>query len=257
MSVRVSRERLARRPERSLLAPVDRIDLRAVEHEHGLERQASVVGLLVAELLALLDRDGGDDGDRPLTLLHAIPKPQPRFEPRDERRVRARKRDQQLLRGLLQPLAIGTAALVALLIPVRRRRDVLAMTAPFCGEGPTVAGLCRPHRTSAGVRKSGRPDLRRARPLRSPRQPGSHAGSWRWATVSVYAPRVPWEWPVGALCAFVLALVTTPAGVSGAVLLLPIQLSILHVPIPAVTPTNLLFNGATDSSVGGVNAVAG
>ena len=39
-----------------------------------------------------------------------------------------------------------------------------------------------------------------------------------------------------------LALVTTPAGVSGAVLLLPIQLSVLHVPSPAVTPTNLVFN---------------
>src|SRR6204780_2254690 len=55
---------------------------------------------------------------------------------------------------------------------------------------------------------------------------------------------MPWEWPVGALCAFLLALVTTPAGVSGAVLLLPIQLSVLHVPSPAVTPTNLLFNVA-------------
>ncbi len=55
---------------------------------------------------------------------------------------------------------------------------------------------------------------------------------------------MPWEWPAGALCAFLLALVTTPAGVSGAVLLLPIQLSILHVPSPAVTPTNLLFNVA-------------
>src|ERR1700733_7766788 len=55
---------------------------------------------------------------------------------------------------------------------------------------------------------------------------------------------VPWEWPVGAGCAFVLALITTPAGVSGAVLLLPIQLSVLHVPSPAVTPTNLLFNVA-------------
>ncbi len=42
-----------------------------------------------------------------------------------------------------------------------------------------------------------------------------------------------------------LALVTTPAGVSGAVLLLPIQLSVLHVPSPAVTPTNLLFNVAS------------
>ena len=53
---------------------------------------------------------------------------------------------------------------------------------------------------------------------------------------SVYSARVPWEWPVGALCAFLLALATTPAGVSGAVLLLPIQLSILHVPSPGVTP---------------------
>ena len=53
---------------------------------------------------------------------------------------------------------------------------------------------------------------------------------------------MPWEWPVGAACAFLVALVTTPAGVSGAVLLLPVQLSILGVPSPAVTPTNLLFN---------------
>jgi hypothetical protein len=55
---------------------------------------------------------------------------------------------------------------------------------------------------------------------------------------------MPWEWPVGALSAFVLALITTPAGVSGAVLLLPVQLSVLGVPSPSVTPTNLLFNVA-------------
>ena len=51
-----------------------------------------------------------------------------------------------------------------------------------------------------------------------------------------------WQWPVGALCGFLIALVTTPAGVSGAVLLLPVQVSVLRVPSPAVTPTNLLFN---------------
>jgi uncharacterized membrane protein YfcA len=56
---------------------------------------------------------------------------------------------------------------------------------------------------------------------------------------------MPWEWPLGALCAFLLTLVTTPAGVSGAVLLLPIQLSVLHVPSPSVTPTNLTFNVAS------------
>jgi uncharacterized protein len=53
-----------------------------------------------------------------------------------------------------------------------------------------------------------------------------------------------WQWPAAACLAFLLALITTPAGVSGAVLLLPIQLSVLHVPSPAVTPTNLLFNVA-------------
>lgn len=54
-----------------------------------------------------------------------------------------------------------------------------------------------------------------------------------------------WQWLVGAGLAFLLALVTTPAGVSGAVLLLPIQLSVLHVPSPSVTPTNLMFNGVS------------
>lgn len=58
------------------------------------------------------------------------------------------------------------------------------------------------------------------------------------------AVAMPWEWPVAMGCAFLLVLVTTPAGVSGAVLLLPIQLSVLDVPSPAVTPTNLLFNVA-------------
>ena len=40
----------------------------------------------------------------------------------------------------------------------------------------------------------------------------------------------------------VLAVATAPVGVSGAVFLLPFQLSVLHVPSPALTPTNLLYN---------------
>ncbi|WP_232677165.1 sulfite exporter TauE/SafE family protein [Nocardioides sp. R-C-SC26] len=40
----------------------------------------------------------------------------------------------------------------------------------------------------------------------------------------------------------VLATVTAPVGVSGAVFLLPFQVSVLHVPSPQVTPTNLLYN---------------
>lgn len=48
---------------------------------------------------------------------------------------------------------------------------------------------------------------------------------------------------LGAFIAgFAVSLITTPAGVSGAVLLLPIQVSLLGVPSPAVTPTNLIFN---------------
>lgn len=47
---------------------------------------------------------------------------------------------------------------------------------------------------------------------------------------------------VGLVAGFVLATVTTPVGVSGAVFLLPVQMSVLHVPNPRITPTNLLFN---------------
>ncbi|WP_183068089.1 sulfite exporter TauE/SafE family protein [Streptomyces sp. gCLA4] len=39
-----------------------------------------------------------------------------------------------------------------------------------------------------------------------------------------------------------IAVVTAPVGVSGAVFLLPVQLSVFAVPSPAVTPTNLLYN---------------
>jgi uncharacterized membrane protein YfcA len=42
--------------------------------------------------------------------------------------------------------------------------------------------------------------------------------------------------------AFAIAVLATPAGVSGAVLLLPFQVSVLGTPSPAVTPTNLLYN---------------
>jgi len=42
--------------------------------------------------------------------------------------------------------------------------------------------------------------------------------------------------------AFLVAVLATPAGVSGAVLLLPFQVSVLGTPSPAVTPTNLMYN---------------
>lgn len=53
------------------------------------------------------------------------------------------------------------------------------------------------------------------------------------------------DWSTGLLgfaAGLLTAVVTAPVGVSGAVLLLPVQLSVLGVPSPAVTPTNLLYN---------------
>jgi uncharacterized protein len=44
------------------------------------------------------------------------------------------------------------------------------------------------------------------------------------------------------LAAYAIAVAATPAGISGAVLLLPFQVSVLGTPSPAVTPTNLLYN---------------
>lgn len=42
--------------------------------------------------------------------------------------------------------------------------------------------------------------------------------------------------------AFVIALVTAPAGLSGAFMILPLQMSVLGFTAPGVTPTNLLYN---------------
>ncbi|EIV92388.1 sulfite exporter TauE/SafE family protein [Frankia sp. QA3] len=47
---------------------------------------------------------------------------------------------------------------------------------------------------------------------------------------------------LGFAAGLLIATITTPVGVSGAVFLLPVQLDVLHTPNPAVTPTNLLFN---------------
>jgi hypothetical protein len=47
---------------------------------------------------------------------------------------------------------------------------------------------------------------------------------------------------VALAAAFIVSAIATPAGISGAVLLLPFQVSVLGTPSPAVTPTNLLYN---------------
>ncbi|MFZ0167167.1 MAG: sulfite exporter TauE/SafE family protein [Trebonia sp.] len=51
-----------------------------------------------------------------------------------------------------------------------------------------------------------------------------------------------WTEVVALVTAYLIAVVTTPAGISGAVLLLPFQVSVLGTPSPSVTPTNLLYN---------------
>jgi hypothetical protein len=51
-----------------------------------------------------------------------------------------------------------------------------------------------------------------------------------------------WTEVVAFAAACAIAVAATPAGISGAVLLLPFQVSVLGTPSPAVTPTNLLYN---------------
>jgi uncharacterized protein len=51
-----------------------------------------------------------------------------------------------------------------------------------------------------------------------------------------------WTEVAALVAAYVIAVLATPAGISGAVLLLPFQVSVLGTPSPAVTPTNLLYN---------------
>jgi uncharacterized protein len=51
-----------------------------------------------------------------------------------------------------------------------------------------------------------------------------------------------WTEVVAVVAAYFIAALTAPAGISGAVLLLPFQVSVLGTPSPAVTPTNLLYN---------------
>jgi uncharacterized protein len=53
---------------------------------------------------------------------------------------------------------------------------------------------------------------------------------------------VTWTAGLGFVAGLLISAATAPVGVSGAVFLLPVQLSVLRVPSPAVTPTNLLFN---------------
>ncbi|MCF2527205.1 sulfite exporter TauE/SafE family protein [Yinghuangia soli] len=52
-----------------------------------------------------------------------------------------------------------------------------------------------------------------------------------WSTVAL-----------GLVAGLLISVATAPVGVSGAVFLLPVQVSVLGVPSPAVTPTNLLYN---------------
>ena len=51
-----------------------------------------------------------------------------------------------------------------------------------------------------------------------------------------------WVYVATLAASFTVATVGTPAGVSGAILLLPFQVGVLGTPSPSVTPTNLLYN---------------
>jgi len=55
-------------------------------------------------------------------------------------------------------------------------------------------------------------------------------------------PDTGWTEVVALIAAYLIAVITTPAGISGAVLLPPLQVTLLGTPSPSVTPTNLLYN---------------
>ena len=62
-----------------------------------------------------------------------------------------------------------------------------------------------------------------------------------WILWPAYCGRVlpnGWTELIALLAAFLISALTTPAGISGAVLLLPFQVSALGTPGPSVTPTN-------------------
>jgi hypothetical protein len=100
MRVRVTGQRLARRIQWRRLDPIERSDLRAVEHRHALEQQPrpARVGARVGVVVSTwLDRHRRDEPDRLLTLAHAIPQLKPGLEPGDECRVRTGQRNEQLI----------------------------------------------------------------------------------------------------------------------------------------------------------------
>ena len=70
-----------------------------------------------------------------------------------------------------------------------------------------------------------------------------------------------WTEIVALVAAYLIAVLAAPAGISGAVLLLPFQVSVLGTPSPAVTPTNLLYNVVATrgrcTGTGGRNRPAG
>lgn len=70
---------------------------------------------------------------------------------------------------------------------------------------------------------------------------GACSGAY-WGVISQEAA-LAWSTGLfGFVAGLLIAVATSPVGVSGAVFLLPVQVSVLGVPNPAVTPTNLLYN---------------
>jgi hypothetical protein len=104
---------------------------------------------------------------------------------------------------------------------------------------------CSPHHGGPSYRVKPSYTLGWSTPLASGPAPVSESRpTTRWtADTLLYTMLSGWWVEAAALvAAFVIATATVPAGVSGAVLLLPFQVSILGTPSPAVTPTNLLYN---------------
>src|SRR5450631_2894842 len=162
--VRIAAQWLARRLKARCVFACG--DLGAIEHRDRSEERLALARLLPAHAVSLLDLHRREDPDRPLPLAHRVAERPPGVKPGDERRLRSRERDQQLvvdrvasetvartdpdpplppLRGqeLLgrdpQPLAVAYASLLTLLrgqFVLRRHHRLLRLGPAGCGPMP-------------------------------------------------------------------------------------------------------------------------
>src|SRR5215210_6124956 len=147
VGVAVALDRLCRRGERDRFGAGQRVGLRDVEDRHGAEEDALLARLL-AVIVALLDRDGGEDLDRLLALADATAEREEGAEAGDVRggdaAGMALDRDQPLVAEAVARETVGRAdldpALPALAGKQRARCLVQAVAVGLAARGALGVG---------------------------------------------------------------------------------------------------------------------